>query len=430
MDQARSEGREGAEGAATARPGLPRAPGAAAIASVLLVVGLALAAAPVRALDLRLPGGGSATLHGYYKNFVLGLDAADPLLEGGVSDLNRLRLMVEADVARRLDLTVHYEQIAQVHPLLGNGLFVGASGPPGAFGLRWTIRDDSGVLWTHEIDRLSLRYRPDWGDVVVGRQAIGWGVGVIWAPLDLFGAFSPVQIDRELRPGVDAARVVASLGPLTEAEAVYAVSDTPFDQHSAALRWRTTLEAADLDVGAIAGKFFDDAVVGVLAAGQVAGVGLHASVAGTFGFAGGERIGPKRYARAVAGADYRLASGLLVLAEYYFNGWGAPDPAEYLGRLASPRIGRGEIFNLGRHYLGLLADWEAHPLVHLQAQGQWNLADPSAQLGPAFTVSLSDEAQLDGGAFFALGERSRDGVLRSEFGSAPDLYYLAVKLYF
>jgi hypothetical protein len=64
------------------------------------------------------------------------------------------------------------------------------------------------------------------------------------------------------------------------------------------------------------------------------------------------------------------------------------------------------------------------------AQGQWNLLDSSALLGPAFTLSLSDEAQLDGGVYFALGEGRSGLTMRSEFGGAPDVYYASAKIYF
>jgi hypothetical protein len=99
-------------------------------------------------------------------------------------------------------------------------------------------------------------------------------------------------------------------------------------------------------------------------------------------------------------------------------------------RRAPPEEPRSALLSPVRHYLGFLADWEAHPLLHLMAPGQANLGDPSAQLGPAFPLSLSDEAQLDAGAYFSLGAGSHAAGLGSEFGSQPDFYYAPVKVYF
>jgi hypothetical protein len=396
---------------------------------------LAVLGATGQAIELHVPGIEAASLHGYYKNFFLDLDSSDALLKSGQEDLNRGRLMLEGQLTKSIDFAVHYEHLLTIHPLNDTGIFLGTAGgerKPGIWPLSWSLGTWGSVRWRHEIDRLFVRRRAEWGDVTVGRQAIGWGAGLIWSPEDLFVAFSPVEIDREFRAGVDAARVLASLGPFTEAEAVYAVFGDGVDNHAAAVRWRTTLAGPGVDVGLMAGKFYQDAVGGGLLSGEISGVGVHAEATATHDFQGSRtRVGVQDFARAVVGADYRFPGEVRVVGEYYFNGFGTSDPRHYLDLATSPRLARGEIFNLGRHYVGFIADWEAHPLLHLGAQGEWNLEDPSAFVGPTFTLSLSDNAQLDGGAYFALGaERRSDLALGSEFGSAPNLFYAAGKVYF
>jgi hypothetical protein len=399
-----------------------------------LIALLAVFGATAHAIELHVPGIEAASLHGYYKNFFLALDSSDPLIEGGQEDLNRGRLMLEGQLTKSVDFAVHYEQLLTIHPLDHTGIFLGTAGcgdKPGIWPLSWSLGSFGSVHWCQEIDRLYVRRRADWGDITVGRQAIGWGAGIIWSPEDLFVAFSPVDIDREFRTGVDAARVLVSLGQFTEAEAVYGVLGDGEDHHAAAVRWRTTLSGPGLDIGLMAGKFYQDAVIGGLLSGEIRGVGVHGEVTGTHDFEGGyTRIGPQDFVRAVAGADYRFPGEVRVVGEYYFNGFGTSDPGHYLDLAASPRLTRGEIFNLGRHYLGFIADWEAHPLLHLGAQGEWNLQDPSAYVGPTFTLSLSDNAQLDVGAYFAFGAGRSDLVLGSEFGSAANLFYAAGKVYF
>lgn len=385
-------------------------------------------------VDLHVPGVEALSLHGYYKNFFLAQESSDPLTGDGQEDLNRARLMLEGQLTEQVDFAVHYEHVATIDPIAGDSLFLGSAAGvkhPGVWSLEWPLRTDGTVRWRHEIDRLYVRRRQSWGDITIGRQAIGWGVGIIWSPQDLFVAFSPVEIDREFRTGVDAARVLASLGSFTEAEAVYAVFDDGVDHHATALRWRTTLAGPNLDLGFMAGKFYEDAVVGGLLSGELYGAGVHAEITGTHDFEGSyQRVGPQDFARAVAGATYQFGGNVSLVGEYYYNGFGTEDPGHYLDLARSPRLTRGEIFNLGRHYVGFVADWQTHPLLHLLAQGQWNLLDSSALLGPAFTLSLSDEAQLDGGVYFALGEGRSGLTMRSEFGGAPDVYYASVKIYF
>ncbi len=389
---------------------------------------LALTATTSVAIDIPLPGERTVSVHGYYKNFFAGIHSNVSLLDDGVSDLNRARLMLHSEIFEDWELSVHYETIAEIHPVLGGGGFFGTMNRPGLTELNWSIDRSDDLNWTHELDRLQVRGRLDWGDVTIGRQAIGWGVGLIWAPLDLLVGFSPVLIDREYRIGVDAVRTLIPLGSFTEIEAVYAAYETSFDQHVAAFRWRTTFPELDTDVGIIAGKFFDDAVVGALVATEVAGAGVHSSMSITHHY--GDDTGPRDYVRLVAGIDYRFPYEILGLVEYYFNGWGASESSRYLSRLTSDRLQRGEVFNVGRHYLGFTLDWEAHPLVHLAGRGQANLTDPSAQIGPAMTISVSDEAQIEAGAFFSLGS-TLDGIdLASEFGPQPHFFYTAAKIYF
>ena len=80
----------------------------------------------------------------------------------------------------------------------------------------------------------------------------------------------------------------------------------------------------------------------------------------------------------MAGVDWRPAERWTLGAEYYFNGFGAADPAGYAGVLRSDRAARGEVFGAGRHYLGLSAARQATPLLSLRMLVLANLADPSA----------------------------------------------------
>ena len=100
-------------------------------------------------------------------------------------------------------------------------------------------------------------------------------------------------------------------------------------------------------------------------------------------------------------------------------------------RLAtSRRLARGELFNLGQHYLGGLLDYEFHPLVQGFLFGQWNLRDLSGLVGPLISVSISDEADLRLGRLFSVGRPHSGHTPRSEYGLYPRIYYAQLRLYF
>jgi hypothetical protein len=69
--------------------------------------------------------------------------------------------------------------------------------------------------------------------------------------------------------------------------------------------------------------------------------------------------------------------------EYYYNGFGQQD-GDYstAGLAANPdllqRLARGELFNLGRHYLGASVTVELTPLLNLTPNIFLNMVDPSA----------------------------------------------------
>jgi hypothetical protein len=66
------------------------------------------------------------------------------------------------------------------------------------------ILADSDTDYTlHRIDRLSATYSSDYYSFTLGRQALSWGNGMAFNPLDRVNPFSPIQIDKSYKPGVD-----------------------------------------------------------------------------------------------------------------------------------------------------------------------------------------------------------------------------------
>ena len=67
--------------------------------------------------------------------------------------------------------------------------------------------------------------------------------------------------------------------------------------------------------------------------------------------------------------------------EFYYNGLGGDD---YLAVLSDPnvleRLARGELFTLGRPYLGWHIRLEVHPLFNVYVSVINNLSDPSGML--------------------------------------------------
>jgi hypothetical protein len=182
-------------------------------------------------------------------------------------------------------------------------------------------------------------------------------------------------------------------------------------------------------LGFMGGKFFRDAVIGPFFDGELSGMGVRGEFTLTYdtSYTPHER---RTFIRGVSSVDYRFANGLYTLLEYYFNGFGEEDPADYPLLFNSARVARGEIFNFGRHYLGATLQYEPHPLVTTSLTGLWNLLDQSCLISPLLLVSLSNEADLRAGAYFPVGPSFIGSQVQSEFGLYPQVYYLELRLYF
>jgi len=370
---------------------------------------------------------------GYLKTLALGVHTSLPGGDDAAEDFTRARLMLEGDIGAHLSWAVHYEHFGLINPTrrTTTGLFVGQqslrTGRFSLLPLDWTVRESGSLLWRHELDRLNVRLSFTTAELVIGRQAISWGVGRIWTPADLFVAFSPVEIDREYKAGVDAVSMKIPLGAFSQLEMVYAAFARDFSRHDAAMRIQKTV--GDFVLGFMGGKFFRDAVVGPFFDGEIGGVGVR----GEFTFThntGHVRRERQTFLRGVSSFDYRFTNGLYTLLEYYFNGFGEEDPADYPLLFASARAARGEIYNFGRHYLGATLQYEPHPLVTASLVGLWNLLDQSGLIGPSLLISLSNEADLRTGAYFPVGAGLVGSRVQSEFGLYPQVYYLELRLYF
>ena len=404
--------------------------------SLLVCLVLRLGVPPIihaRSLYLSSDGTLSVRLTGYLKTLALGQDPSLPDAPETATDFSRGRVMLEGDVSSWLRWTMHYEHFGVVNPSAeaNGGLFTGDRASqiqrPSLLPFDWTVKQNSGFFWRHELDRLNFQFTLSAADIVVGRQAISWGIGRLWTPADMFLGFSPVEIDQEFKRGIDAVRAKIPLGQFSQLEAVYAAFDENFRTHAVGLRGQTSVQ--NYDVGMMIGKFRHDFVIGPFFDGEVKGAGIRGEFTYTRNTAGRHQE-RRAFFRAVGNIDYRFANGVYGLLEYYYNGFGETEPEEYPRLASSERLSRGEIFNLGRYYLGVAFEYEFHPLVHGTFFGQWNIMDESGLIGPAIQVSLSDEADLRLGMYFPFGAEFVSPRIQSEFGLYPRLYYLQLRWYF
>jgi hypothetical protein len=254
------------------------------------------------------------------------------------------------------------------------------------FDLTSVIKDEDKTAIVHRLDRLSVGYTGAKAVARFGRQAITWGNGMIYTPMDIFNPFDPAAVDTEFKTGDDMlyGQYLRDSGDDIQAVMVFrrdlVTGDVEADESSLALKYHGVGANHEFDV--LASQHYGESL---------------------FGFGGNRGIGGAvwRGDMTITLTDDDDAVGSLVtslsyswmwggknvsgVAEYFFNGFGQRDGNYDPASLARnpnlvERVARGELFTLGRHYVAGAVTIEMTPLFLLIPNAFVNLSDGSALL--------------------------------------------------
>ena len=329
----------------------------------------------------------------------------------------------------------------ETHPLLqfASPSLLGPSGlatstTPTYVPLEHVFIDSPDVELIGSFDRLNLQIDLNRIRIVVGRQAVTWGVAYFWPSLDLFAPFAPRRVDRDYKPGIDAIRATIPLGALSEVEVIGAVLG-PSLSRDGTLGALTRLNLGPFDWGLMGGKFHRDTVAGSFLTADAWGTGLRGEVRWTQSGDPEDRVRDRRtFWRTAAGVDRQLTPTLSVTVEFSFNGHGASQASEYLDWSTADRVLRGEINTLGRFYTGGSGVWRFHPLGTLTNTLLVNWQDPSTLWVPSFQWSTSNNSDVLAGAQIGIGKGLQSSgmgpVPQSEYGLVPNTLFAAIRIYF
>lgn len=353
----------------------------------------------------------------------------------------RVRFEPEARLSDRFILGAAYEQRIRVFSTASGAAGLGILPPdtPAPYRLSqldWSISTTSGSTWRHEIDRAYLAAHLERVELTVGRQAIGWGRGVLFGAVDLFSPFTPLEADREWRRGVDAVRADVKLTTRFSLDVVGAFGERT-DESAFAARFRGY--RGEQDVELVAGYRARDVFAGVTSSAALGGTEVHGELAYFLAPealpAGGMGDEDRGALKAVLGGSYRIpfANGILLFVEYHYSGFGAPSASEILPLLSDPafqeRYLRGDMQILDRHALAALATYEFSP--ELAVNGQWigSPVDGSGVIVPSATWTLSDRLSLLVSLYLPFGAAPEGLTLQSTYGAAATSGLLQFRIY-
>jgi len=379
-----------------------------------------------RAIEIINTDSVALDLSGSLKGFYLGIHD-NPFGKSHDGGLSLLRLILSGRVSDNVSIEFHLLEGGRINPpdISPTG-FVSFSNSGRFRAKKWdhmqtTHKDFSAQV---AVDRAGITISLPSCDLTVGRQAISFGTTYFWNPNDLLTAFSPYEFDRDYKPGVDAVKADIALGTFTGINLVYSAGKN-FQFDESALLLRAYSNILDFDVALMGGWFHEDGFAGADFSGEVGpGIGVRGELAC---FAADN---DDDFIQAVAGAEYRFENSLYLSAEYFFNGFGTRHTSRYVKKLLSNRVMDGDIYNISRHYFGILGSYEVNPLLVASLWGIINLSDHSMQISPSIIYSIGDNTEFVAGMIIGMGRGPEQFRLKSEFGAYPDFTFIEIKYYF
>lgn len=292
------------------------------------------------------------------------------------------------------------------------------------FDLTDVISDSGDNALLHRLDRLWIGYSTQQTVIRFGRQALSWGNGLFYAPMDLVNPFDPATIDTEYKAGDDMLYVQY-------------LRNSGDDVQAAAVIRRDRLSGnVDSEVATYAMKYHGfsgekeyDVLIAESYVDTVLGLGFGRPIGGAHW--GSDLVvtdtDDDTYFQFVTNLSYswiwrgRNMSGAI---EYHYNGFGISNGRyDPLSLAQQPellvRISRGQMFTLGRHYLAGSVMIEMTPLWTITPVLLANAGDPSALLQLTTNYSLGDNMTLLGSINLPLGASGTEfGGIQSTLASA------------
>ena len=255
--------------------------------------------------------------------------------------------------------------------------------------------------------------------------------------MDIFSPFSPLEVDREWRQGVDAARVEYQLSDTSSAEVIAAIGET-WEKSALIARLRGYFD--DIDAEFIFGKRADDLMVAGVASAAVMEAEVHCELAlyntPEAQTDGGIFNNDHEVAKAVFGGSYTfdVGHGLTFLAEYHYSGFGLKDVSRATDKIAestfAERVIRGDTQTLGREAFAYQLSYPFSISLNGAFLVLHSPQDGSAVLSPSLIWDFSKSASLLGSIFIPFGNQPYGGQVKSEYGSTPLSFFLQLRMYY
>lgn len=278
----------------------------------------------------------------------------------------------------------------------------------------------------HRLDRLNAQWRSDHWAVTVGRQAVSWGSGIVFQPLDPFNPFAPTAVDRDYKAGDDLVLIERLFENGHDAQLLHVFRRDSSDSvngdvASTAAKWHGY--AGSLEFEVIAAQHYDTEFFGLSGRVPVGPAVVRSDIAMRRGISQ-DALNNDWGVLGVINIDVAFpwrGRTVYAFAEYFHNDFGVselPTPLTSLPADLQAGLERGEFFNLMRDYLSVGGTFEWHPLLTQQLTVITNLHDSSSLLQMQFAYDVGQNQNMQLGWIGSTG-RSGDEFAPITVGIMP-----------
>tara|TARA_R110001592_G_scaffold295594_2_gene565819 strand:- start:180246 stop:181508 length:1263 start_codon:yes stop_codon:yes gene_type:complete len=322
---------------------------------------------------------------------------------------------------QRLSFQADYQAIAQWgdsldFPTDSAGLFLLPPGLPNDDRRWWdltdTLADNNSRAMVQRFDRLNVGYNGDKTVLRFGRQAVSWGNGLIYNPVDFFNPFNPTAVDTEYKLGEDMFYAQHLLDDGSDWQAVFVQRRDPQgkvtgEASSTALKYHGFGLETEYDL--LLAENFNEFIVGV---GGVTNLG-EAVLRGDITLTDAQDGWVTNLVVNWSWSWMLAGHNASVVLEYFYNGFGLAEddytPANIVADAdLARRLERGELYTIGRHNIAGSLLVELAPLLNVTTNLFANAQDGSALAQVVLQWDLAQNWQLLAAATAPVGSKGTE----------------------
>ncbi len=264
--------------------------------------------------------------------------------------------------------------------------------------MSWTQGARNEFVGYDRVDRLALTIKKDPALLSLGRQAITWGNGLIFNPMDLINPFGPTDVVREYKIGQDMAFAQVSAGSSANIQLLWAprrdLDTGTIQEDQSAYAAKAHFGAGNTDFDVMAAKNFGDKVISAGGNGHLGDAVWRTDVIWTTP----QDQSQKAYVSGVANLDYSWSwwgKNWYGFVEAFYNGVGKNNYGVALNNpYIQQKISEGMLFTLAKWYGDASIRLELHPLFNAYLTVISNVEDPSWIVQPRVSWDFAPSFRL------------------------------------